>query len=59
MNKELFKRYSTWANGIAILTGAVLTSLTSLGLSAATVGYIMLAANVIIAGCQFIKQEAK
>ncbi len=58
-NKEFFKRWSTYANGLSIVVGAAVAGIPSLDLSATTTGYIMLASSVVVAACQWIKQEAK
>lgn len=58
VNKEMIKRASTYANLLSMVVSAALLSVGSLGLNSETVAAIMMAGNVTVAVCQFIKQEA-
>ena len=53
----VFKRYSTYANLVAMIVSAGLVSIGNIGLQAETVAYIMMGGNIVVAVCQFIKQQ--
>ena len=57
-NRHFFKRYSTIANLIAMVAGAVITGVPTLGLSIHHVGAITITMNVVIIICQAFQQKA-
>jgi hypothetical protein len=57
VNDRAFARWSTYANLVSMVVSAALISLPDIGLEAVTVARLMMAGNVIIAGCQFVKQQ--
>ena len=58
INGMALKRYSTYANFISMIVSAALIGIPDLGLEAPVVARFMLAGNVIVAACQFVKQQA-
>lgn len=58
MNKQFFKRYSTYANGLSMLIAAVSIYVPDI-IPAGYQAHVQAACAGVIAICQFIKQEAK
>ena len=58
-NKQFFKRWSTVANLSAMVAGAIIAGIPTLGLSVQHAGVAMMAMNIIIAVCQVVKQKAE
>jgi len=57
-NKESLKRFSTYANFISMVVSAALLSLDGVGLEPTAIAQIMLVGNMVVAGCQAIRQQA-
>jgi len=58
INKSILKRYSTYANLVAMVVSGILISIGNFGFDSNTTATIMLGGNVLVAVCQFIRQEA-
>ena len=57
-NKHFFKRWSTIANLIAMVAGAVITGIPTLEFSIHHVGAITITMNIVIIICQAFQQKA-
>ena len=57
VNNMALRRWSTYANFTSMIVSAALVGLPDIGLDAFVVARIMLVGNIIIASCQFVKQQ--
>ncbi len=58
VNDMALRRWSTYANMVSMMISAALIGLPDIGLEAVVVARLMLVGNVIVAVCQFVKQQA-
>jgi len=58
MNKEFFKRYSSYANAISLLLGAAMAYFPEM-VPANALPYVMCTCSVVVALCQVVKQNAQ
>ncbi|WVH05485.1 hypothetical protein KKJFFJLC_00029 [Vibrio phage vB_VpaS_PGB] len=57
-NKEMLKRYSTYANAVALIIGGIMIYLPDM-VPGKYVPYVMCACSTIVTACQVFKQEIK